>query len=112
MSIEEYADRFRIRHPTIPERLYGRLAKIENVTAQAKLAQEEKDKQGGVIPTEIVATNQPESRLPLTSGAATLKLSLPRDSNSGTGWVRAPRPVAEANNAVKDNPTRMCLPKT
>ena len=28
MSLPEYAERFRLRNPTIPEHLYGRLAKI------------------------------------------------------------------------------------
>ena len=41
MSLEEYADRFRVRNPNIPEQLYGKFAKIENIAKQAKRAQEE-----------------------------------------------------------------------
>ena len=31
MSLAEYAERFRVKNPTIPEHLYGSLAKIENL---------------------------------------------------------------------------------
>ena len=41
MSLKEYADRFRVRNPNIPEQLYGKFAKIENIAKQAKRAQEE-----------------------------------------------------------------------
>jgi hypothetical protein len=33
MTLDEYATRFRLQHPSIPELYYGRLAKIENLNA-------------------------------------------------------------------------------
>ena len=31
MNIDEYATRFRLQHPKIPEQYYGKLAKMENI---------------------------------------------------------------------------------
>ena len=36
MSLEEYADKFRIRNKFIPEQLHGKLAKFENIVEQQK----------------------------------------------------------------------------
>ena len=36
MSLEEYADKFRPRNKYVPEQLYGRLAKLENIAEQQK----------------------------------------------------------------------------
>ena len=36
MSLEEYADRFRVRNPYVPEQLYGKLAKFENIAEQER----------------------------------------------------------------------------
>ena len=34
LSIEEFAEKFRLKHPNVPEQYYGRLAKIENINEQ------------------------------------------------------------------------------
>ena len=36
MSLEEYAEKFRIRNLNVPEQFYGKLAKIENIAEQQK----------------------------------------------------------------------------
>ena len=36
MSLEEYAEKFRIRNQYVPEQLYGKLAKIENIAEQQR----------------------------------------------------------------------------
>ena len=38
MSIGEYADRFKLKNPNIPEHLYGKFYKMENVVEQAAAA--------------------------------------------------------------------------
>ena len=36
MPLEEYADKFRLRNQYVPEQLYERLAKIENIAEQQR----------------------------------------------------------------------------
>ena len=38
MSLEEYADKFRVLNPYVPEQLYGRLAKLEKIAEQNERA--------------------------------------------------------------------------
>ena len=40
MSLEEYADKFRIKNSYVPEQYYGKLAKIVNLTAEQRKASE------------------------------------------------------------------------
>ena len=40
MSLEEYADKFRPRNKYVPEQLYGKLAKLENIAAQQRKGDE------------------------------------------------------------------------
>ena len=104
MSLEEYARRFRIQNPNIPEQYYGRLAKIENLVQSAGV-------DPGVInaseplalpipavmpvplaaptPTSYVSVNNP-----------TIKLSLRRDSSAGTDWAPAKTSAGHGNLAM------------
>ena len=127
MSIEEYADRFRIRHPTIPEQLYGRLAKIENINEQAKKAHEKATQgsneaaQAGITATTgitaatrstamtgITATTMQDSSAPKANNAAGLRLSLRR--NSSSNWVNASPQVNTTTVAIEERTAQEALP--
>ena len=105
MSIEEYAERFRIRNPDIPEQLYGRLSKIENINEQARLAQAKITTQtaGPEIQTGIIATSLAipvNNEQPVNKADEPLKLSLRRDSSSGKGWVKSTPKEKDATQAA------------
>ena len=74
MSLEEYADKFRIRNPYVPEQLYGKLAKFENIVEQERMRSEATVKNSEVL-QEPGHGNKPgsgtgETRIP-TGGIAT-----------------------------------------
>ena len=50
MSLEEYADKFRLRNKYVPEQFYGKLAKFENIAEQQKKLTDEEKKSAVQIP--------------------------------------------------------------
>ena len=82
MSLDEYAIRFRLQHPTIPEQFYGRLAKFENLNGPKEV-----QIPATLKPTKAVTTVEPESGT--TQEHTALKLSLRRESTPGSSWVKA-----------------------
>jgi hypothetical protein len=89
MSLEEYADKFRAKNMYVPEQLYGKLAKLENIAEQAKSRSEVMEKtscvQSGSVsgaapfltdPKLTSTTQQPKSfELPPQSLKVTLRRS-------------------------------------
>ena len=97
MSLDEYARRFRIQNPNVPEQYYGRLAKIENIAQQVQIEPKSTGTSvDNIVPssTTTLKNTAPPTASELTVSRAPLKLSLRRDSNSGAGWIQA-KPNAE-----------------
>ena len=97
MSLDEYARRFRIQNPDVPEQYYGRLAKIENIAQQVQIEPKSTGTSvDNIVPssTTTLKNTAPPTASELTVSRAPLKLSLRRDSNSGAGWIQA-KPNAE-----------------
>ena len=92
MSLVVFADKFRIKHPDVPEQFYGKLAKIENIRAQENTANLHR------LNTPVLGANKLESSgMKVRTDQAriqeqkkweggppnsTIKISLRRDSNS------------------------------
>ena len=84
MSLEEYAVRFRVKNPNIPEQYYGKLAKIENIEGSdiAAVAAVAAASTAAVIPLES------QTRESTTTDKAVPKLTLRRESIPGATWVK------------------------
>ena len=87
MLLDEYATRSRLQHPTIPEQFYGRLAKLENLNVENKNT--EPSTITAAPTTTVDASGASSAPLELT---VVLKLSLRRESASGSAWVK-PQPL-------------------
>ena len=110
MSLEDYARRFRIQNPTVPEQYYGRLAKFENLV---QLARAEPEGHSSSIPHDastpavLAATSStpaqtttptPDSNVACRNPP--IKLSLRRESSTGASWVPALQIDAPVNLAT------------
>ena len=105
MNIEEYATRFRLQHPKIPEQYYGKFAKMENINKQSTLVYPDLDNVTSTANTSAPTTTKepadlnPKGQVP--------KLSLRRDSVPGSSWVNvnsatAVVPAANSKNIVSN----------
>ena len=99
MTLDEYATRFRLQHPTIPEQYYGRLAKFENLNGV-----KEDLISATLKPTEVITTNAPVS-VTLTVP----KISYRRESIPGSSWVKVTpaATVAKPGNAQATVPSNV-----
>ena len=93
MSLQEYADRFKTKNPTIPEHLYGRFAKIERVVEQANAVTGLEPEVGPSVSVSrlVPVTSSSTSSDPTTNNNLPIpKISLRRNSSQGPGWIKAP----------------------
>ena len=95
MSLDEYATRFRLQHPKIPEQYYGKLAKLENLDRQMKAA-------AAAAAAVAASSNTPVASDVVTSGKPSQqvpKIYLCRESIPGANWVKvAPAAVSPAQD--------------
>ena len=96
MGLEEYAERFRIQHPGIPEPYYGRLAKSVESSAVNLISP---DLQAApAAPADPVAVDGPAPVHAKPNEEPIPKLSLRRDSLPGAPWVTVGSSSKKAQN--------------
>ena len=78
MSLEEYADKFRVRNLYVPEQLYGKLAKLENIAEQERMRSEATDKR-----SEVLQESGPGDGPGSGSGATLIQSSDPNGPDRG-----------------------------
>ena len=108
MSLEEYANRFRIRNQYVPEPFYGRLAKFENIAEQEKKRLEKPTTSSGstgsagatVGPTQTRKTQQDRSNV---STSEQLKVTLRR--SDGDIWTANPASRSKPDTAPNPSGT-------
>jgi hypothetical protein len=96
MSLEEYANKFRVRNTYVPEQFYGKLAKFENIAEQEKKKLDKETVVGSSTTTEAaqIQTRKKQQEKTLVQTSEKLKVTLRR--SDGDVWT--------ANSASRSKP--------
>ena len=89
MGLEEYADRFRLQHPLVPEPIYGRLAKSRPVPEAVPEVVAPSAPTAPTAPTTVTRGGDASANPGVILQVP--KLSLRRNSQSGEGWTTVQR---------------------
>ena len=103
MGLIEFAEKFRIRHPNIPEAYYRKLVKFENLgkqdSANKNVAKTAGNVEPEVLPDPVAKVVGAVSRADPKAGQSTQevpKLSFRRNSGAGNVWVNATKAPNDA----------------
>ena len=126
MSLEEYADKFRPRNKYVPEQLYGKLAKLENITEQQrKLAELERNNVvqpsrpasganqvdlGARVTQNLTKKARPEKLIEAAPEAAKGRVMVNLRRSEGDVWSASQPVTSKPDPAPNPGPDAMTIP--